>query len=185
MAIDELDQPTTSTISTKSWTCLGKSSIAGSSTLLHFRRSQTRCVGLAPKGLPWLTYQVTSPRVKDLDSEIEKASVEIVEHETKLVRTLVRGRYLKYLADRDGIEDARDDCLICMGGSDDEFGIFLDCGHFFCEVSCSRVPSISCAVTYKLMVIVLFQSIPRIGAWKTLPSMPDNQQVFLPHNSSS
>lgn len=74
-----------------------------------------------------------------MESAIQEASGDITRYEGILARADRRGRYLKYLANRDETEDMRDDCLICMGSSDDTYGIFLECGHFFCDVSTFRV----------------------------------------------
>jgi len=51
----------------------------------------------------------------------------------------VKGRFLAYLGTKqdEGMEDVRDECIICMGSSDDTKGVLLECGHFFC-VSCFR-----------------------------------------------
>lgn len=79
-------------------------------------------------------YQVTAPEVPDLEAAIDNATGEITSYEGQLARADRRGRYLNYLATRDETEDMRDDCLICMGSSEDKYGIFLECGHFFCDV---------------------------------------------------
>jgi len=50
---------------------------------------------------------------------------------------MVNARYLAYLGTKDhaNADEVRDDCIICMGSSDDTKAVLLDCGHFFCQVS--------------------------------------------------
>ena len=52
----------------------------------------------------------------------------------------VKGRFLDYLGSKENIdEEIREDCIICMGSSEDEKAVLLECGHFFCLVSpCTR-----------------------------------------------
>lgn len=104
-------------------------------------------------------YQVTQHPFKHLDEEINKASIEIIDLEATLARSVVRSRYLKYLASREDTENTRDDCLICMGGSDDDWGILLDCGHFFCAVSFLLGSCVS-ALAIGLIYSVMFPRVP-------------------------
>ena len=50
---------------------------------------------------------------------------------------MVNARYLAYLGTKDhaNADEVRDDCIICMGSSDDTKAVLLDCGHFFCQAS--------------------------------------------------
>ncbi|ORY26908.1 SNF2 family N-terminal domain-domain-containing protein [Naematelia encephala] len=81
---------------------------------------------------------VAAPEYKDLAVEIREAQNRINEQELKLARLTTRGRFLQYLGTRDKTEDEiRDDCIICMGSSDDTHAVLLGCGHFFC-VSCFK-----------------------------------------------
>lgn len=83
-----------------------------------------------------LTFQVAEPEFLDLKKEIKDASEEIDSMEVKLARMVVKGRYLQYLGSKDqDAEELREDCIICMGSSDDSSAVLLECGHFFCEVS--------------------------------------------------
>ena len=48
---------------------------------------------------------------------------------------VVKGRFLQYLGTREqGVEELKEDCIICMGSSDDNQAVLLECGHFFCNV---------------------------------------------------
>jgi len=48
---------------------------------------------------------------------------------------VIKGRYLQYIGTRgEGDDDLREDCIICMGSSDDSQAVLLECGHFFCKV---------------------------------------------------
>jgi E3 ubiquitin-protein ligase SHPRH len=69
---------------------------------------------------------VSTPEFKDLPREIDECSTTINGLEVKLARMVVKGRFLQYL---------RDECIICMGSSDDKQAVLLACGHFFCIVS--------------------------------------------------
>lgn len=75
----------------------------------------------------------------DLNLLIDACRGEIVTKEIRLARMTTRGRYLDFLdaKQRDGVDadTIREDCLICMGSSEDAYGVLLDCGHFFCAVS--------------------------------------------------
>jgi hypothetical protein len=57
--------------------------------------------------------------------------------EIKLARMVVKGRFLQYLGSKEHQteDDLRDECIICMGSSDDQQAVLLACGHFFCIVS--------------------------------------------------
>lgn len=79
--------------------------------------------------------QVQAPEVNNLKRDIEDAQEEIVEHEVKLAHMVVKARYLQYIGSKDQAEgQTRDDCIICLGSSDDEDGVILSCGHFYCQV---------------------------------------------------
>ena len=71
-----------------------------------------------------------------LKKNIENCNKRITEHELKIARMTVKGRFLQYLGSREtNLEDLKEDCIICMGASDDKQGVLLDCGHFYCVVS--------------------------------------------------
>jgi hypothetical protein len=81
---------------------------------------------------------VTAPTYKNLQAEINEADSDILLYETQIARCQVKSRYLKHLGDKEQQgteEEMRDDCIICLGSSDDAHGILLPCGHFFCVVS--------------------------------------------------
>lgn len=79
---------------------------------------------------------VSAPEFKDIKKEIAECSTEIDELELKLTRMVVKGRFLQFLGTReDGQEELKEDCIICMGSSDDTQAVLLECGHFFCIVS--------------------------------------------------
>jgi E3 ubiquitin-protein ligase SHPRH len=83
---------------------------------------------------------VTAPTYKNLQAEIDEADSDILAYETQIARCQVKSRYLKHLGDKEQQgteEEMRDDCIICLGSSDDAHGILLPCGHFFCVVSFS------------------------------------------------
>ncbi|KAK8846763.1 hypothetical protein IAR55_005851 [Kwoniella newhampshirensis] len=81
---------------------------------------------------------VTAPDFKDLAAEIQAASQEIDEIEAKLSKMVIKGRYLKYLGEKQDMElDIREDCIICFGSSDDDQAVLLQCGHYFC-LSCYK-----------------------------------------------
>lgn len=81
--------------------------------------------------------QVTQPEAADAAMEIETMTQDIHVLERKLAQMEVKGRYLAFLGsqgERD-VEALRDDCIICMGSSDDKQLVLLGCGHHFCKVS--------------------------------------------------
>ncbi|WVR04446.1 hypothetical protein IAU60_001449 [Kwoniella sp. DSM 27419] len=81
---------------------------------------------------------VAAPEFKDLADDIAAVSRRIDEHEVKLARMTVKGRYLQYLGNKQNEdEDIREDCIICFGSSDDNQAVLLECGHYFC-LSCYR-----------------------------------------------
>jgi E3 ubiquitin-protein ligase SHPRH len=88
-----------------------------------------------PRSSEKTDHQVTPPTYKVLAEEIKEASEEIVAHETRLGQCQVKSRYLHYLGTKqESDDDLKDDCIICFGSSDDEDGVLLQCGHFFCTV---------------------------------------------------
>lgn len=72
-----------------------------------------------------------------ITAKIERCNQEIQNKELHLAQLSIRGRYLETLsANTDkNEEELREDCIICMGSSEDAHGMLLDCGHFFCAVS--------------------------------------------------
>lgn len=81
--------------------------------------------------------QVTQPEAEDAAMEIESITKDIHALERKLAQMEVKGRYLAFLGsqgERD-VETLRDECIICMGSSDDKQLVLLGCGHHFCRVS--------------------------------------------------
>jgi E3 ubiquitin-protein ligase SHPRH len=80
---------------------------------------------------------VSTPEFKDLPREIDECSTTINGLEVKLARMVVKGRFLQYLGSKEHQteDDLRDECIICMGSSDDKQAVLLACGHFFCIVS--------------------------------------------------
>jgi E3 ubiquitin-protein ligase SHPRH len=67
-------------------------------------------------------------RIADLTGEINKS-------ETTLTAMVVKGRFLDHLDEQErGADDMREECIICYGTSDDDKGLLLGCGHFFCKV---------------------------------------------------
>lgn len=79
---------------------------------------------------------MTAPEFRDLQVEIQDAQNDIVKSEAKLAKMAVKGRYLQHLGfEERERQDLKDDCIICMGSSDDTKAVLLDCGHFFCVVS--------------------------------------------------
>lgn len=67
---------------------------------------------------------------------MEEVNKEVLALEKKLARMEVKGRYLAFLGsqgDRDN-DTLRDECIICMGSSDDKHVVLLSCGHHFCKV---------------------------------------------------
>jgi hypothetical protein len=76
------------------------------------------------------------PAFKDLKKDIEACTERIMFSEAKLTRMTVKGRFLQYLGTKEqGDDELREDCIICMGSSDDTHAVLLECGHFFCNVS--------------------------------------------------
>ncbi|WWD22075.1 hypothetical protein CI109_106564 [Kwoniella shandongensis] len=81
---------------------------------------------------------VSAPEFKDLQKETQTVSQEINEIEAKLSKLVIKGRYLKYLGEKQDNElDVREDCIICFGSSDDNQAVLLQCGHYFC-LSCYK-----------------------------------------------
>jgi E3 ubiquitin-protein ligase SHPRH len=79
---------------------------------------------------------VTAPEFKNLADDITESRTKVIESETKLARMTVKGRFLQYLSSKDdGADELREECIICLGSSDDKNGVLLECGHFFCRVS--------------------------------------------------
>ena len=79
---------------------------------------------------------MSAPEFKDLKVDITDCSSLIDELELKLTRMTIKGRFLQYLGTRqEGQEELKEDCIICMGSSDDTQAVLLECGHFFCVVS--------------------------------------------------
>lgn len=77
-----------------------------------------------------------APEFDNLQEEIDKQTAQITVEETKLARLIVKGRFLTYLGQKQGdADELREDCIICMGSSDDHKAVLLECGHFFCTVS--------------------------------------------------
>jgi E3 ubiquitin-protein ligase SHPRH len=75
---------------------------------------------------------------KDLEKALEKSGTAINEAEAKLTHMTIKGRYLQYLGTKEqGDDELREDCIICMGSSDDTQAVILECGHFFCNVGLS------------------------------------------------
>lgn len=76
---------------------------------------------------------------KTIQEDITACSAEINAKELRLAQLTVRGRYLEFLGKQATKDDdeLREDCIICMGSSDDTHGLLLSCGHFFCAVSIS------------------------------------------------
>ena len=91
------------------------------------------------KSLQEISDLVTPPEPKDVNAEIEECTNKITDLDIKLARMVVKGRYLQYLGTKEHDEDElREDCIICMGSSDDKHGVLLECGHFYCQVSLDR-----------------------------------------------
>ncbi|ORX34384.1 SNF2 family N-terminal domain-domain-containing protein [Kockovaella imperatae] len=109
-----------------------------SSELDSFRELFNRRV-LYFKALQEISDLVTAPETKDVNRDILDCTKDIADLEVKLGRMVVKGRYLQYLGTKTGDQDdeLRDDCIICMGSSDDSKGVLLECGHFFCQ-SCFK-----------------------------------------------
>jgi E3 ubiquitin-protein ligase SHPRH len=79
---------------------------------------------------------VSNPEFKDLIIDIADCSANIDASEIKLARMVVKGRFLQYLGTKDQYGDGlKDECIICMGSSDDKEAVLLECGHFFCIVN--------------------------------------------------
>ena len=79
---------------------------------------------------------VSTPEFRDVVKDLAEASRKANELEAKLARMVIKGRFLSYLGTREQNKDElKEDCIICMGSSDDNQGILLGCGHFFCQVS--------------------------------------------------
>jgi E3 ubiquitin-protein ligase SHPRH len=98
--------------------------------------------------------------------EIRSVGAEITAKEVRLAQLTTRGRYLDFLgggqAEKDD-DELREDCIICMGSSDDTHGLLLECGHFFCAVSLYIYLSFSLVGSSiedgKLIVLVLLQGV--------------------------
>lgn len=72
----------------------------------------------------------------NLDEEIEECRSEMLKSGAKIARMAIKGRYLQHLGSKKvDVEELREDCIICMGSSNDERGVILECGHFYCQVS--------------------------------------------------
>jgi E3 ubiquitin-protein ligase SHPRH len=100
---------------------------------------------------------VQVPEFHDLEEDIREAEGKIMDLEVKLTRAIVQSRYLQYLESREnGEEEMRDDCIICMGSSEDVQGLILGCGHFFCRVSRQQISS----GPLDADASVLFQGVP-------------------------
>jgi len=99
-------------------------------------------------GACWLTGQVTAPEFNSLAEEIQDAQNEINKSEVKLAKMTVKGRYLQHLGtDERNDQELKDECIICMGSSDDTKAVLLDCGHFFCVVCIGRGSCLSKKLT--------------------------------------
>lgn len=81
---------------------------------------------------------------------------------------MMKSRFLQYLGSKDQTDaQARDDCIICMGSSDDKHGVILGCGHFFCQVRLSLEHEMSDSYYSPAIEVidgplVALQNVPRV-----------------------
>ena len=106
----------------------------------YFAAYQIVSDSVCPANIPMeqTNNQVTAPISLHLEADIQEADREILALETQIARCQVKGRYLKHLGEKENQgtdQEMRDDCIICLGSSEDDSGILLSCGHFFCVVS--------------------------------------------------
>ncbi|EIW68737.1 hypothetical protein TREMEDRAFT_71902 [Tremella mesenterica DSM 1558] len=81
---------------------------------------------------------VSAPEFTDPEKDLESINKEITTAEAALARLAVKGRYLEALGmEERNADELKEDCIVCMGSSDDDRAVLLACGHFFCN-SCFK-----------------------------------------------